>query len=157
MSRIALASQWFAFTGKWILERIKVGRLLPFTTLSGKFTTWLTVDNGRRNGSREGDVGFWNSQDGLKSGCFGTCQAVLTMGDVGMTLSSGQTPTLTRILPDFAVCGWSEWSRARLRRRNQTLRDGKESKKAFTTFIYHLPYHSEIINKSGNYHSFTGK
>ena len=69
-----------------------------------------------------------------KSGCFGICQGVLTTVDVVTTLPSGQVLALTRIMPDFAVRGRSERSSARLRRRKQTLRDGKESKT-------HLRYH----------------
>ena len=73
-------------------------------------------------------AGVEKGPDGSKSGCFGICQGVLTIVDVVMTLPSGQVLALTRIMPDFAARGRSERSPARLRRRNQTLRDGKKSK-----------------------------
>ena len=79
------------------------------------------------------------------------------MVDVVMTLPSGQVLALTRIMPDFAVRGRSERSPARLRRRNQTLRGGKNQNEHLPLLHTTLPYHSEIINKKFIYRSATGK
>ena len=111
--------QCVSFTGLRTLGLIKVSFADHLPLFSGKFTTWLSVADSRRNGFREGMAGVDKGPDGSKSGCFGICQGVLTMVDVVMTLPSGQVLALTRSMPDFAVRGRSERSPARLRRRNQ--------------------------------------
>ena len=79
--------------GFW--KESKLGGLYHLPLLCGKFTAWVAVGDGRRNGSREGVAGVWKGLDGSKSGCFDTLQAVVTMGDVGSTLMSCPVLVLT--------------------------------------------------------------